>query len=188
MGIKTILASVAVVAAAATGGYWYYSPILSMQTMRSAAEARDAETFNRHVDYPKLRESFKGQMAAMVAEQLGNNGGSGAESLGAMLGLAMLNPMVDALVRPEVVMRAMQSGELEPKGQQGSGGPQGQQNSGHREDVQWEIERKGFNRVIAYGMEPGSTDTSKAFGVVFDRYGFSEWKLTEVRLPQDALR
>lgn len=188
MGIKTIGAGLVVAVAVTTGGYWYYSPILSMQTMRDAAQARDAETFNRYVDYPKLRESFKGQMAAMVAEQLGSNGSSGAESLGAMLGLAMLNPMVDALVRPEVVMRAMQSGELEPSGRQGSPGSQGGQNTGNREDVRWDIQRQGLNRVIAYGLEPGTTDTSKAFGVVFDRYGFSEWKLTEVRLPQDTLR
>jgi 23S rRNA A2030 N6-methylase RlmJ len=80
MGIKAMVGGLLAAAAAATAGYWYYySPMLAMQTMRDAAQARHAESFNRHVDYPKLRESLKGQMAARVAEQLGHNGGHGVE-------------------------------------------------------------------------------------------------------------
>lgn len=184
MGLKAAVAGLLIGASAAAGGYWYYSPVMAMQSMRTAAEARNAETFNQYVDYVSLRESLKGQMAALVTEQLGTRGSSGAESLGAMMGLALLNPLIDAMVRPEVVMRAMQSGSIEADTNQG-GSNRGEPNqpASQREEVRWEIERQGLNRVMAYGMEPGVADRSEAFGVVFDRQGLVQWKLTEVRLP-----
>ena len=51
-----------------------------------------------------MRESFKGQMGALVSDSLKPDD-SGAAALGAMLGLALVNQAVDAFVRPEVVMR-----------------------------------------------------------------------------------
>lgn len=184
MSLKATVAGVLMAVVAAVSGYWYYSPMLSMKAMQNAAQQRDADTFNQHVDYERLRESFKGQMSAMMAEQLGKDSSGGAQALGAMLGLAMVNQFVDALVRPEVVMRAMQSGDLDPGGKASQDGT----SSDAKEEVRWEIERKGFNRVIAYGMEPGETDTTKAFGVVFERYGFSDWKMTEIRIPAQVMK
>ena len=170
---------IAALAAAGVGGYWYYSPHLAMQSMQKAAKANDAETFNEHVDYPKVRESFKGQMSALLAEQLGQStGASGAESLGAMLGLAMVNQFVDAFVRPEVVMRAMQNGEFSPEASEG-----GAEGGGKTKEPEWTVERQGANKVIAYGRDPDEGPDAKAVGIVFERYGFTEWKLTEVRLP-----
>jgi len=199
MGIKAAAAGLLIAVAAATGGYWYYSPVLSMKSMQSALEKRDADTFNQYVDYERLRESFKGQMSAMMAEQMGTRGSSGtsgAGALGAMLGLAMVNQMVDAFIRPEVVMRLMQSGEMDsagrdgrPKQSSGSSGPSGSKGTPDSgDDIRWEIERKGFNRVIAYRMESGETDTARALGVVFERYGFSQWKVTELRMPAGLIQ
>lgn len=167
------------VLAIAVGGYWYYSPHIAMKAMQSAAQKQDADAFNERVDYPKLRESFKGQMSALMAEKVGDTSGAGA--LGAMLGLAMVNQFVDALVRPEVVMRAMQSGRF----QSGSGANKGTAESGApSKKVDWRIKRKGVDRVIAYASEPGQPADAQATGLVFERQGFSDWKLTEIRLPR----
>jgi hypothetical protein len=176
MKLKAIAGALALTAAA-VGGYWYYSPHLALKSMQTAAQEKDADKFNEHVDYPKLRESFKGQMSAMMAEQLGKSGSTGAEAWGAMLGAAMANQFVDALVRPEVVMKAMQSGEFNPKAAGGSS------QSSENKKPSWTLERKGTDKVIAYGTDPTSSDKSKALGVVFERYGFADWKLTEVRFP-----
>lgn len=169
--------SVAVVALAALGGYWYFSPYISLSSMRSAAVAKDADAFNDHVDYPKLRESLKGQMAAIVGEKMGYSSQSGAESFGAALGMALLGPMVDAFVRPEMVMRSMQDGKFQPR----LGGDQSKSDSTSGKEVKWDIERKGMSKVIAYGQDAESRDARPGF--VFERYGFADWKLTEVRLP-----
>lgn len=169
--------SALVILLAAVGGYWYFSPYVSMSSMRSAAVAKDADAFNDHVDYPKLRESMKGQMAAIVSEKMGSGSQSGAESLGAALGMALLGPMVDAFVRPEMVMRAMQDGKFQPR----LGSDQSKSENTPGNEVKWDIERKGMNRVIAYGQTSDSKDARPGF--VFERYGFADWKLTEVRLP-----
>lgn len=176
MKSKAIAGALALTAAA-VGGYWYYSPHLALKSMQTAAKEKDADKFNEHVDYPKLRESFKGQMSAMMAAQLGKTGSSGAEALGTMLGAAMANQFVDALVRPEVVMKAMQSGKFSPKAAGTSS------SSSESKKPSWTFERKGTDQLIAYAADPDSSDNSKALGVVFERYGFAHWKLTEVRFP-----
>ena len=176
MKLKAI-AGVLVLTAAAVGGYWYYSPHLALKAMQTAAKEKDADKFNEHVDYPKLRESFKGQMSAMMAEQLGKSGSTGVEAWGAMLGAAMANQFVDTLVRPEVVMKAMQSGEFSPKAT-GENSP-----SSENKRPSWTFEHKGTDKLIAYATDPDSSDKSNALGVVFERYGFADWKLTEVRFP-----
>ena len=57
MKLKAI-AGVLALTVAAVGGYWYYSPHLALKSMQTAAQEKDADKFNEHVDYPKLRESF----------------------------------------------------------------------------------------------------------------------------------
>lgn len=178
MKLKAI-AGLLALTVAAVGGYWYYSPYLALKAMHTAAQEKDADKFNEHVDYPKLRESIKGQISAMMAEQLGKSGGSGAEALGAMLGAAMVNQFVDALVGPELVMGAMQSGEFGPKSASKSAP------SSEDKKPSWTFEGKGANKLIAYAIDPHSPDKAKSLGVVFERYGFADWKLTEVRFPAD---
>ena len=46
----------------ALGAYWYWSPFLVIRQMQSAAKVGDADAFNDHVDYPRLRESLKGHL------------------------------------------------------------------------------------------------------------------------------
>lgn len=112
----------AIAIALVLAAYWYWSPVLAVHQMRSAAQAGDADAFNDHVDYPKLRESLKGQLSAALVQHLASQPQSENEfakagtALGAMLGKAMVDNLVDAFVRPELVMRAMQEGKMVPKG------------------------------------------------------------------------
>jgi hypothetical protein len=176
--------------AVAVAAYWYWSPYLTVRQMRSAAIAGDADTFNDHVDYVRLRESLKGQLSAALAQRMGEQPASDNEfakagsALGAMLGMAMVDRMVEAFVRPEIVMRAMQEGRMAPKKQDarvsdenGSGGAQ--------QPVVWTTERKGVDKLIAYGVK-ATDDKDQRIGIVLERSGFAHWKLTEIRLP--ALR
>jgi hypothetical protein len=78
---RNTLITVFVLAIAALVAYWYWSPFLALKQMQSAARAQDADAFNRHVDYPRLRDSLKGQMAARMAAEL-DQSGSAAGSLG----------------------------------------------------------------------------------------------------------
>ena len=196
MNSKTI--KIAVVSGIlAIAAYWYWSPFLAVRQMQSAAQDRDADAFNEHVDYPKLRESFKGQFSAMMADKLGETQSSenAFAAFGAMLGMAMVDRMVDALVQPETMMRAMQNGQLSTNGKPTSGGasaspsvsPETQTSAGapEKDKLKWDYERKGTNKLIAYAIDPGEPEeaNSDRLGIVFQRNGFADWKLTEVRLP-----
>ena len=183
-----LTSSIVVLLVALVAAYWYWSPILAMRSMRAAAQAKDADAFNQYVDYPKLRESLKGQFAAQLAGGLGNKqGGSEMEkagtALGTMLGLALVDRMIDALVRPEMIMSSMNEAKLKlPEAGESQEPPVNAPN-----EVRWSIERKGVNRVLALGedaKQPRQTP-SQQFAFVFDREGFATWKLSEIRLPAD---
>jgi len=193
-----VAAVTGILAIAAVAAYWYWSPYLAVRQMQTAAQERDADAFNERVDYPKLRESFKGQFSALMAEQLGQTAASDSPiaALGAMLGMALADRMIDALVRPETMMRAMQNGQLSPGEKQPSNVPpsaadavaQGAPNdatSPKKDKPRWAYERKSTNRLVAYAIDPEKPelDNSQRLGVVFQRNGFADWKLTEVRLP-----
>lgn len=178
---------IAIVAVAlGVAGYWYWSPLLALRSMQSAAKSGDADTFNDHVDYPKLRDSFKGQLSAMMAEHMSkdqspsdNEYAKAGAAIGNMLGLALVDRFVDAMVRPEVVMRAMQNGRMQAP----TPGAAGQtQPAAEKNDVDWVSERKGVDKYVAYAGKKDSPTTERV-GLVLERSGFAHWKLTEIRLP-----
>lgn len=179
------LAALAVTFAVTVGAYWYWSPVFALRQMQSAAKAGDADAFNDHVDYPRLRESLKGQLSAVFTDKLASQPTSGNEfakagaALGTMLGLAMVDKMVDAFVRPEAVMRAMQEGKLMPKTAPDAE-PSGRTSGGN--ELTWQSERKGVDKYLAHVSKVGEPEDQR-ISLVLERSGFARWKLTEVRLP-----
>lgn len=181
-GTLAILLAILVGAAA----YWYWSPHLAMRHMLEAAKAGDADAFNDHVDYPKLRESVKGQMAAMVTSSMktSTDAKNPFEALGAMLGLALVDKMVEAMIRPEFVMQGMKSGKFTPEADELKGeaasSPEGQ--AAANQKSRWDYERKGVDKIIVR-MKDDTLPKEDLAGVVFERSGFATWKMTEIRLP-----
>jgi hypothetical protein len=159
------------------GGYWWYSPILVLHQMEKAGAAGDADGINDHIDYPALRESFRGQFAASLATHIGQPGDNPMSALGSMIGMAFVNQMIDAMVRPETIAAALATGRMKPQ-QPASEPGSGEQGA----KVQWTTQRKGADRMIAYPHDPGKPVDAKAPGFVFVRHGFADWKLSEVRL------
>jgi hypothetical protein len=181
---RNAVIALVLVATAAVGGYWHWSPFLAMRSMQAAAQAQDADRFNQYVDYARLRESLKGQFAAQMAEAFGPGAGSGDEmeqagaALGAALGMAVVNKLIDTMVRPEVVMRAMNEARLHADVPE-----HGREPATGGEDLRWVVQRKGANRVIAYGLDSAQATPEQSVGFVFERSGFARWHLTEIRLP-----
>ena len=188
-------AMVGALVVSAIAGYWYWSPHLAIHNMQAAAKAKDADAFNDYVDYPKLRESFKGQFTAFMTDRLGESKASENPfaALGTMMAMAMVGNIVDAMVRPEAVMHAMQDGKLAQPGKSpvdappapSGTAPQAGSESESSGKAEWTYERKGVNKLIAYAIDPQKPDATATdrFGVVFQRSGFADWRLTEVRLP-----
>jgi hypothetical protein len=172
-----------VLAGGSAAVYWHFSPHLALQGLASAAEARDAERFNARVDYPALRESLKGQLAARVTGSIDTAGRDNPfEALGSLLGLALVNQAVDAFVRPEVVMTLMAEGTMEPRPTPATAGAGVPPPASPTPPPRWTLERIGANRVIAWRQEAPAADPSA--GLVLVRHGFADWKLTDIRLPE----
>ena len=198
MASKAIKAA-AVAAVVAVAGYWYWSPMLVVRQLQSAAQEKDAAAFNEHVDYPKLRESLKGQVDAMFADKFGESTDSNNEfakagaALGTMIGTAIAYPIIDAMMQPETIMKAMQDGQLSPKATVSSDAPaqstgklDNQGNAEPKKEMRkWTYERKSMDNLIAFATDPKKPDATnqEKFGLVLQRSGFANWKLTEVRLP-----
>src|SRR5438045_1874493 len=113
MKVKS-LAAIVLVLVLALAAYWYWSPFLAVRQLQTAAQNGDAATFNQHVDYPKVRESLKEQFSVLMVRKLGvpKDADNPFAALGSLIGLGVLNQLVDAMVRPETVMAAMTHGKL----------------------------------------------------------------------------
>ncbi|HEX8612720.1 MAG TPA: DUF2939 domain-containing protein [Telluria sp.] len=175
--LKLGIAALCVTAGAA---YWYYSPLIALHQMRAAARDHDAESFNARVDYPRLRESVKAQLNAAMNEQVkpgagGDDLGKAGAALGKMLGMAMADKMVDAMVNPEFVMGAIERGSIDPRRKRVD------QNEPAKPDPKYTSERIGLNTYILHleSDKPGQ----RGLSLVMERHGFASWKLADVRMP-----
>jgi hypothetical protein len=109
---------VLVVAASLAAGAWWFSPWWVLHQAKAAAERNDAQALSDVIDYPRLRESLKGEFnSALVgrlrdgASGLGEAGRTGA-TLGAVLASALVDKLVEVMVRPEFFIRAIRDGQF----------------------------------------------------------------------------
>jgi hypothetical protein len=195
---RLVAAALALLVLLAGAGYWYLSPFLAVRQLQAAAQRGDAEDFNAHIDYPRLRESLKAQLTGLLVRKLGapKDGGNPLAALGDVIGSSLVNPLVDTMVRPETVMAALQNGRLGRGASEPvppappAPGSAPADNAAPEPDKapRWIIERQGASRITAYAVDPARPDTpnSERLGLVFERSGFAAWKLTELRLPASA--
>jgi hypothetical protein len=182
------LSSVLVVAIIGVASFWYFSPYLSVHQMREAARSGDAATFNAHVDYPKLRENIKTQFSSMLGDRAAasttNADGSKntVAAIGTMLGVALADRMIDGMLRPEFVMKAMKNGKWGKLSTEKAG------EQSENKEPNWTSERQGLNKFIVHlhGNDSVASSTKTAF--VFERVGFAHWSLTEIDLPAVGTR
>lgn len=101
---KPVAITVAVIAAVAVLGYGYASPYIAVNRMKAAADARDAATLNEYVDYPALRVSLKQQVGALLQQRIhAQHSSNPLLLLGAVIGAALIGPLVDAYATPDGV-------------------------------------------------------------------------------------
>jgi hypothetical protein len=101
---RPLVVTVLVVVVVAVLGYGYASPYLALDRLKRAADERDAQTVSEYVDYPALRESLKDQIAGLLTRKIqARANGNPLAALGAMIGVALIGPVVDAYATPDGV-------------------------------------------------------------------------------------
>ncbi|WP_241299962.1 DUF2939 domain-containing protein [Burkholderia stabilis] len=121
--LKPLLIVVLAIAVVAAIGYAYASPYVALGRLKSAIDARDAQAISEYVDFPSLRISLKQQVTEELMRRIDavkkNNP---LAMIGALIGSALIGPLVDAYATPEGVA-ALMSG-LPPRGNPGERPPE----------------------------------------------------------------
>ncbi|MFM0671966.1 DUF2939 domain-containing protein [Paraburkholderia sediminicola] len=101
---RPLIVTLIVIVVIAALGFAYASPYIALNNLKRAADARDAQTVNQYVDFPALRESLKEQVAGLLTRRLGaHSNGNPLAAIGAMIGVALIGPLVDAYATPDGV-------------------------------------------------------------------------------------
>jgi hypothetical protein len=177
--MKKLLSAAVFALITAVAAYWYFSPYLTLYNVATAVKAKDAAALNQTIDYPRVRESLKGQFSAQMAKKIGDPSANPFSALGNMIGMAMVNPIVDALVQPEMVMRMMKDGQVQTD--KPAPAPAASEPAANAKP-QWRVDREGVDRVIAIPQKGALPGPANDVGFVFERSGFASWKLTEIRI------
>ncbi|RQR50399.1 DUF2939 domain-containing protein [Burkholderia sp. Bp9125] len=121
--LKPILIAALAVAVVATVGYAYASPYVALGRLKSAIDARDAQAISAYVDFPALRISLKQQVTGELMRRIdARREDNPLAAIGALIGSALIGPLVDAYATPEGVAAVMSG--LPPRGNPGERPPE----------------------------------------------------------------
>jgi len=176
---KKVTYGIALTVIATVVGVWFYfTPYIAANNMKSAAEANDSATLSSYINFPSLKESLKANFNAMLAtEVVKSKEGNPFEALGAALAAAFINPMIDALVTPESLTMMMQGNKPDIE----KGKPGTDKKPSEPSDTEMTMGYESFDRFAVSVRKKGDTDAPVTF--VFHREGLLTWKLASLRLP-----
>jgi hypothetical protein len=123
-GIATrpLIITLIVIVVIAVLGFAYASPYIALNNLKRAADARDVQTVNEYVDFPALRDSLKLQIAGLLSRRLGADNDSKLATIGAMIGVTLIGPLVDAYATPDGVAALLNG--MPPSGNPGERPPE----------------------------------------------------------------
>lgn len=154
----------------AVGGWAWGAPYYTLWQMKRAAEARDVDALASHVDFPAVRTSVRDQLSVQLRGSRGGLLGEGGAVLGALVRAGLADAAIDAAVSPNgmrVIFAAAPLAESEP--------PPAIKLKAN----EMRYSRTAFDRFHLTRGDGASLE--------FRLRGL-EWKLTDIRLPPDALR
>jgi flagellar basal body-associated protein FliL len=203
---KSLLIALIVIVVSTVLGLIYASPYIALDRMKRAADARDAETVNRYVDFPLLRESLRDQVGQLLTRKIDvRKSGNPLALLGAMIGAALIGPLVDSYATPDGVAAILNGipprgdpGEKPPVPSQADGAagsapataqaPQAQSAQAAatppaqptpKQPPQTTAGYRSFD-TFAVNYQHGAGDTR--YSAILRRYGLFSWKLVAIEL------
>ncbi len=173
---RVFLASLIALLIAGAGGWYFFSPGYAMSQLADAAREGDEDQLRQRVDFPRVRDALKADLRAKLASTFASDETEGFGKLGAALGMAMIDPMVEGFVTPESIGSMVRNGKLNRPGEQ-----QDAEAKSPSGEAEWAIERDGISRFKA---KPVAKDVENPPALVFERDGLG-WRLVEIDLPED---
>lgn len=187
---KKILVSSGVVIAVLFAIGVYFSPHITLYQMKKAIDENDAEAFSEHVDFPALRENFKGHLLAEMGKQMNSSEmqDNPFAAFGQALAMSLINPLIDTLISPAGVQAMMEQGTTKPAEIPQSGKPAMPDPTPPTEEnkekrPEYDVSYTKWDKVMVKN-EDASTDQGT---FVFTRHGLWNWKLSAIELPTHAV-
>lgn len=168
---------------------WYFgSPAWTLKSMASAAQKGDADKLASYIDFPKVRESAKSQLKAQMAAKMMSGDQNGFAAIGMMIGMQMVDPMIDAVVSPESMRAAFARRAKGPdKAAVAPNSPSAGPSAGKVADKPFGIDTASAEIVRTDFDHFQLRDKKQAEGgLVFERRGFG-WVLMDIRMPPKLL-
>ncbi len=155
---------------------FYFSPYLAVHNMRNAAAGNDGEALSGYVDFPLLRESLKANFNAKLVSEAAKNKNP-FETFGSALAMAMIGPMVDAMVTPESVAMMMKGKKpkLSPPGDKPA-----VQEKPEADNTETSMAYRGLNKFVLSIRQKDKTD--EPIELIFRRNTLFFWKLSSLRM------
>jgi hypothetical protein len=198
-----------VVVVVAVLGVIYASPYIALDRLKRAADARDAQTVNQYVDFPLLRGSLKDQVGQLLTRRIDiQKSGNPLAMIGAMIGAALIGPLVDSYATPDGVAAILNG--IPPKGDPGEKPPVPSESSGAvvsagPEPCRRPLRPRPPNGPVASPSAPKPPPQTTAgyrsfdtfavnyqhgtgdarYSAILRRYGLFSWKLVAVELNNE---
>ncbi|SAL65061.1 membrane protein [Caballeronia terrestris] len=119
---RSVFVALVVIVVVAALGFVYASPYIALDRVKRAADARDAQTVNEYVDFPALRDSLKQQVTELLTRRIDiQKSGNPLAVIGAMIGAALVGPLVDSYATPDGVAAILNG--IPPRGDPGERPP-----------------------------------------------------------------
>ena len=157
------------------GILFYFTPYLTLFSMKSAADAKDAAKLSSYVNFPALKENLKASFNAKLASETMKSDNP-FSALGAAFASAFINPMIDGLVTPES-LAMMMKGNKPQKNQESAI----LESTSSEDDVDMTMAYEDFDHFVVIVKKKGSSE--EPFGFVLNRDGLFSWKLSSLRIP-----
>ncbi|WP_309745326.1 DUF2939 domain-containing protein [Chamaesiphon sp. OTE_20_metabat_361] len=105
---KTMIIAGAIGAALAVSGCIgaYYTPYLTVNSIKNAAENRNADALSQSINFPELKTNIKASIKDQVLKQIAEDSTKSPQATSELVEKA-INPVVDKLVTPEGIERIM---------------------------------------------------------------------------------
>nr|WP_228719633.1 DUF2939 domain-containing protein [Acinetobacter baumannii]UMW89928.1 Unknown (DUF2939-domain) [Acinetobacter baumannii] len=178
---KKLIGALITVIVVLVGGYYYASPYIVLNSIKSAAQAGDSEKVSAYIDYSSVRQSFKDQMNAYMVKDLASKDTDGWEALGTMIATTMIDKMVDAVVTPEGMTLMLQGKDfkesLKPHTEQSS------DQTTSKEKLDYSTRYLSMNLFEVTLKNPNN---DKQLKVIMERDGLS-WKVKKFVIPMDDM-
>lgn len=173
MKLKYLLVTVIVLLA----GYLLATPYLTVNQMREAARARDANALAAYIEFPSVRRSFKAQFKAVIDNKVFPGAQDSALArIGAGVATALVERGIDFMVTPEGVQKLMSGAKVYEDGNARAEDADTAKQNEPFTDVARHYE--SLNRFVATVKTADGDDID----FVLQRRGL-DWKLAEIRLP-----